>query len=220
MPGLRPGIGHKGLHRLGMPFNRARFGATLAVYDRATTDRNVRGRAESARRRHGGRLHPLRQMCRGLPGHGSRRLDGRAAAKSGACHRRHHRHRAPRPGQRGRAQMGERVPPLRRMHQGLRLRRQSALPALHGAHRDGARQGDGGAAPRRRRSFPQGRGRGEASVADATRRRAVGAAGPGRQQARDRRETRFRVLHRLQRAQDAAHRAVGARHHGFDRRHL
>ncbi len=30
----------------------------------------------------------------------------------------------------------------------------------------------------------------------------------------------FRVLHRLQRAQDAAHRAAGARHHGFDRRHL
>ena len=44
--------------------------------------------------------------------------------------------------------------------------------------------------------------------------------GQGAKQAGDRREARFRVLHRLQRAQDAAHRAVGARHHGCDRRHL
>ncbi len=131
--------------------------ALRCAHDRATADRNVRSRPESPRRRHGGCLHALRQMRRGLPGHGSRRPDGEPAAKSGPRHRRHHRHRAPRRGQRRGAQMGERVPLVRRMHQGLRLRRQSALPALYGAHRDGARQGDGGAAPRRRRSVPQGR---------------------------------------------------------------
>ena len=42
--------------------------------------------------------------------------------------------------------MGERLRAQRRMHQGLRLRRQSALPARHGARRHGARQGR----PRRR----------------------------------------------------------------------
>ena len=38
--------------------------------------------------------------------------------------------------------MGERLPALGRMHQGLRLGRQSALPALHGARADGARKGE------------------------------------------------------------------------------
>ena len=41
------------------------------------------------------------------------------------------------------------LPAVRRMHQGLRLRRQSAVPAAHGARRHGARQGRRrGAAPR------------------------------------------------------------------------
>ena len=63
-----------------------------------------------------------------------------AAAKPRRGHRRHHRHFASRRGQRRGAEMGERLSALRRMRQGLRLRRQSALPALYGAGRDGARE--------------------------------------------------------------------------------
>ena len=64
-------------------------------------------------------------------------------------------------------------------------------------------------------------------VAHAARRRRSRAARPARRRAaaqrldgQARRAPGFRVLHRLQRAQDAAHRAARARHHGRARRHL
>src|SRR3984957_6315897 len=46
--------------------------------------------------------------------------------------------------------------------------------------------------------------------------RAVGAAGPGSQQCRQRRKTRNPLLPRLQRNHSTAQRGVGARNHGFD----
>ena len=80
-----------------------------------------------------------------------------------------------------------------------------------------------GAAPQRRRRLSQGGARRQADFAHSARRRAARAAGAGRQAsaaARPPTPARFRVLHRLQRAQDAAHRAAGARHHGCARRQL
>ena len=67
--------------------------------------------------------------------------------------------------------------PLRRMHQGLRLRRQSALHAGDGAHHHGAgRARAARAAPDRRRRFPQGRARRDQHLAHAAGRRVAGAA--------------------------------------------
>ena len=77
------------------------------------------------------------------------------------------------------------------------------------------------AAPCRRRRLPQGRARRQPHLAHATRRRDAGAArSEARQPAGARRAAGLRLLHRLQRAQDAAHRAARARHHGHARRHL
>ena len=72
-----------------------------------------------------------------------------------------------------------------------------------------------------RRRLPQGRARRHPHFAHATRRRDAGAArAEGRQPAGARRGAGFRLLYRLQRAQDAAHRAARARYHGQARRHL
>ena len=155
-------------------------------------------------------------MRRGLPGDRPRRRRRRAARG----HRWRHRHSAHRRRPRGLAQVGERLRAHRRMHQGLRLRGQSAFPARHGAGRDGAAQGRAARpAPPRRRGIPQGRARGHPYLADAAQRRAPGAPGPERQ-CTARLAAGFRVLHRLQRAQDPAHRAACPRHHGRARRHL
>ena len=68
--------------------------------------------------------------------------------------------------------------------------------------------------------FRRGSTRRQRVVAAATRRRPVGSAWPGSQTERGGGAARFRVLYRLQRAQDAAHRAIGARRHGRARRQL
>ncbi len=114
---------------------------------------------------------------------------------------------------------------LRRMHQGLRLWRQSALHAGDGAHEHGACRER--AREQRRigvERFPQGRARRDQHLAHATRRRVAGAAGAeGRKpegRGRAGHAAGLRVLHRLQRAQDPAHRAARPRHHGCHRRHL
>ena len=69
------------------------------------------------------------------------------------------------------------------------------------------------------RAFARGARR-QRIVAAATRQRAVGAARAGPQTKRSGGVARFRVLYRLQRAQDAAHRALGARRHGRARHRL
>ena len=110
--------------------------------------------------------------------------------------------------------MGKRLRLQRRMHQGLRLRRQSALPRLHGEGGDGPRRERcHDAAPQRRPRLSQCRARRESYLAAAARRRAAGAARAG-QEAAGRRAPGLCVLYRLQRAQDAAYRAARARHHG------
>ncbi len=110
----------------------------------------------------------------------------------------------------------------RRLHRGVRLRRQSALPAGDGA--PGPGQGPEGtrrAAPRRAAGLPGRRpGRGHA-LAPAARPGAAGAARTGAGVgAHARGAAGLRVLHRLQRAQDAAHRAHRPRHHGCARHQL
>ena len=110
----------------------------------------------------------------------------------------------------------------RRVHQGVRLWRQSALPAGHGERRDRQEpQRTARTAAPGPDAIPQRQPRRDHAVAIATRRRGAGAARPeirlGRAAGRS---AGFRVLHRLQRAEDAAYRAARARHHGCARRHL
>jgi Fe-S oxidoreductase len=73
------------------------------------------------------------------------------------------------------------------------------------------------AAPRRSRGLSQGSARRQRVAAAATRRCTVGAARPGSTTERGGGAARFRVLYRLQHAQDAAHRA---RRHGRARHQL
>ena len=118
--------------------------------------------------------------------------------------------------------MGGRVHAQRRVHQGVRLRRQSALHAGHGARCDGKEpaQTARAAAPGPD-TISRSQPRCDHTVALATRRRGAGAARPENGVSRNpRRGTGFRVLYRLQCAQDAAYRAAGARYHGCARRHL
>ena len=125
-------------------------------------------------------------------------------------------------GVRGIREVGQGLHGQRRVHQGLRLRRQSALPVDDGAARDDAeRQGPDRAAQAGRHRVPQDRRGHQRAVAAAALR---GVADPPRPEAVEgsaaHRIARRGVLHRLQRAQDAAHRAVVPRHHGHDRHRL
>ena len=148
---------------------------------------DIRIRLAGPRRRDGRCLHPLRQMRRGLPGHRRRRARSRGARKSRERHRRHHRHPAPRRRQRSGAQLGERLRAFGRMHQGLRLRRQSALPRSTWRGSPWRGQGRrGGAAPQRRRRLSQSGARRQSDFAAAARRCAARAAWAKRKRGRRR----------------------------------
>ena len=103
----------------------------------------------------------------------------------------------------------------RALHPGLPARGEPALHADHGAA--------GHAAPQRRRDAPQGRvlplhrhdHRRARAVAPATAARTAGTL-PARRRRPRRRAARRGLLHRLQPAQDAAHRPAVLRHHGRD----
>ena len=161
----------------------------------------------------------MRQVLRGLPdrrarGPRRRRPEGRGLRRA--------RHSPLRQGRGGIREVGQGLHGQRRVHQGLRLRRQSALPADDGAARDDAeRQGPDRAAQAGRHRVPQDRRGHERAVAAATVR---GVADPARPEAVEgsaaHRIARRGVLHRLQRAEDAAHRAAVPRHHGHDRHRL
>ena len=173
----------------------------------------------SARRRHARRLHQMRQMLRGLP---DRRAGGPRRCRSQSRGQRRARHPAVRQGRGGIREMGQGLHGERRVHQGLRLRRQSALPVDDGAARDDAeRQGAGRAAQAGRHRVPQDRRGHERAVAAAALRGVVDPPWPeALQGSAAHRIARRGVLHRLQRAEDAAHRAVVSRHHGHDRHRL
>jgi len=110
----------------------------------------------------------------------------------------------------------------RRVHQSVRRRRQSALPAGDGARRRRQiRKRIAAAPPPGRGEIPRSRPGRVRALTPAARRRGAGTARPeigvGDGGCRD---AGFRVLHRLQRAQDTAYRAARARYHGCDRHQL
>ena len=158
-------------------------------------------------------------MRRGLP--------EREAGRHRGCEARGHHQRRARAGAhrrrtRGVAPMGGVLHAERGMHQGVRLRRQSALPFGHGAPRHGeGRQGAAGTAPAGRGKISRHGPRCERALAPAARWRGAGAARPeigvG---GKARRGAGLRVLYRLQCAEDAAYRAARPRHHGCARRLL
>ena len=126
-----------------------------------------------------------------------------------------------RPG--GIREMGQGLHGQRRVHQGLRLRRQPALPADDGAARHDAE---------RRRTLAERRKQGvnvfrkigeDVSVLSRLQLSEEALIRLGQRPSKEPRARRAAgrgVLHRLQRAQDAAHRAALPRHHGHDRHRL
>ena len=183
--------------------------------------RDIRNRIASPRRQHGRCLHALRQMRRGLPGDRARPASRRRAARG---HRRRHRHpahsatgtEAARKWANSCVLSGECI---KACDYGVnpRFLLGMARVAMARAKDDVATQRRGGVDGFRKVARDVTHiSRMQLDDALLARlgqgaRQASGAAGepPG-----------FRVLHRLQRAQDAAHRAACARHHGCARRHL
>jgi hypothetical protein len=210
------------------PYRLRNWPVILDVQSRAIRqhDWSTHARRETIRssvgrtgRRDARRLHPMRQVCRGLPKRKPRRHRRREA---GRHYRRHHRARADWPWSRSLAQMGTVLHVERGLHQGLRLWRQSALPSGDGAWRDAA-EGfrPDRASPRRRGEIPRDQPGRRHAVAAAARPHHAGAAGSGRRIAGAvGRAAGLHLLYRLQRSQDPAHRPACARHHGQARRQL